>query len=733
MESSPGVSVSIRTSLTCLSLAACLLGQGTERLTLEALAHPTLNQTYAGLPMTHLEWLPDGTLMQTRREGDQLTFLRVDPPTGGSKPLLEVGRIQAALVAAGVPETDARIALGRGTFTWNDDHTAFLLDVADQFFVVDVKGMAARHLADGKLEEATFSPDGTQLAYLHGNDLYCAEVATGRETRLTTGGSETMLNGRLDWVYQEEIYGRNQGSKAFWWSPDSRRIAYLSLDDAKVPVFLLVDDRSQPQRLLQARYPKAGDPNPIARLGVVDLQGRTTWTQVTHPGQETLIIRVTWDPLGRLLAQISDRAQTWLELRRFEDSGSRVLLREQGRTWQDAEHHGPPLCLKDGGFLWESDRTGHRHIYRYDTEGSLKNVITSGPWDVRRMHGVDEVKGLVYFEASEHSPIATHTYRITLDGQGLTRLTVARGSHSVRWNRTFSAFLDIWSSLEQPARQALFDSNGKQVRMIDENPSPRLKKLPLGTIRLQEVMTRDGFPMETLLILPPGFDASKKYPVYQHIYGGPGMPQVNDAWNRELMWWHFLAQNGILVWVCDNHSASNKGRASAEGIHGRLGTQELEDQLDGLKWLGAQGFADLSRVCIEGWSYGGYMCAYAMTHSKAYKLGIIGAPVTNFALYDSIYTERYMGLLSENKAGYEGTNLAAAAKDFSGKALIMHGMIDDNVHPQNTVQFIDALLQAGKDFELRLYPGSDHISAFVKPWQYWDIMRAQWEFIAKNL
>ncbi len=733
MESSPGVFVSPRTLLACLFFATCLLGQSTERLTLEALAHPTLKQTYAGAPPTRLEWLPDGALMQSRRKGDQVTLLQVDPATWESKPLFEQGRIQAALVAAGVPETDARATLERGTFIWNDDRSAFLLDVANQAFVVDIQSAKVRHLIEGKPEDPTFSPDGTQVAYLRGNDLYCTEVSSGRETQLTVGGSETKFNGRLDWIYQEEVYGRHQGSRAFWWSPDSKHIAYLSLDDAKVPIFTLVDDRTKPQRLLQARYPKAGDPNPIAHLGIVNLQGHTTWTPETHPGQETLITRVTWDPLGRLLAHISDRAQTWLELHRFENGGSKLLLKEKDRTWQDAEHHGTPIFLKDGGFLWESDRTGHRHIYQYDANGSLRNVITSGPWDVRKMLGVDEARGLVYFDASEHSPIATHSYRITLDGKRLTRLTQARGTHQVRWNRAFSAFLDTWSSLEQPARQALFDPNGHQVRMIDEYPSSRLKELKLGTIKLQQVKNRDGFSMETLLILPPDFNPSKKYPVYEHIYGGPETPMVKDAWNRELMWWHFLAQNGILVWVCDNRSASNKGKASAEGIYRRLGVQELEDQLDGLKWLGQQGFADLSRVCIEGWSYGGFMSAYAMTHSTAYKLGIIGAPVTNFALYDSIYTERYMGLLAGNKAGYEGTNLASAAKNFSGKALIMHGMVDDNVHPQNTVQFIDALQQAGKDFDLRLYPGSDHVSAFAQPWQYWDIMRARWEFISKNL
>ncbi|MDR3683178.1 MAG: DPP IV N-terminal domain-containing protein, partial [Geothrix sp.] len=344
--------MSFRTPLICLSVAACLLGQGAERLTLEALAHPLLKQAYVTMPPSQLEWLPDGALLQSRREGDRMTWLRVDPVTGTSKPLFEEGRIQAALVAAGLPEADAKAALGRGAFTWNDDHSAFLVAAAGQLLVVEVRGATARRLAGGQPEEPSFSPDGTQVAFLRGNDLYRVEVATGQETRLTTGGSETLFNGRLDWVYQEEVYGRSRGSRAFWWAPDSRRLAYLSLDDAKVPPFTLVDDRTQPQRLLQARYPKAGDPNPIARLGVVDLQGRTTWAPVTHPGQETLITRVTWDPLGRLVAQISDRTQTWLELSRFEDGGPRLLLKEQDRTWQDAEHHGQPLFLKDGGFLW---------------------------------------------------------------------------------------------------------------------------------------------------------------------------------------------------------------------------------------------------------------------------------------------------------------------------------------------------------------------------------------------
>lgn len=722
----------LRSSLACLCLAFCLLGQGDERLTLEALGHPTLKKTFAGTPQTRLEWLPDGALLETRREGELLTLLRVEPATWTTKPLMEAERLLAALTSAGASDGSAKAALARGSLIWNQARSAFLLRAGDDHYLVDVEARTARRLVAGRAEEATFSPDGRQVAFLRGNDLYRVEVATARETRLTTGGGETLLNGRLDWVYQEEVYGRGS-FRAYWWAPDSSRIAYLSLDEARVPVFTLLDDRSQPQKSVAMRYPKAGEPNPSVRLGVVDLQGQTVWTEDPHAGRETLVSRVAWDPLGRLVAIYTDRTQTWLELRRFEGTRSKVLLREQGRAWQDPHRQEPPVFLKDGGFLWESCRTGRRHIYRFDAEGGLKKALTTGDWDVRKLHGVDEDRGLVHFDASKQSPTATHAYRVGLDGLGLTRITEARGTHRVRWNGTFSVFLDTWSSLEQPARQALFDADGRQLRLIDANPSPGLQRLKLGTVRLQQVWTRDGFPLETMLILPPDLQPGKKYPVFQHVYGGPGGPVVNDAFGRGLLWYHFLAQNGIIVWLCDNRSATDTGLAGAERTFGRLGSQELEDQLDGLKWLGQQGFADLSRVCIEGWSYGGYMAAYAMTHSSAFKLGIIGAPVTDFALYDSIYTERYMGLPAANRSGYEGTNLAAVAKHLSGRPLIVHGMLDDNVHVQHTLRFIDALHKAGKDYDLRLYPGSDHGSAFADPWQNWDMMRVRWEFISRNL
>lgn len=719
--------------LGILLLIPALLAAQEGRISLEGLAHPTKRIAYAGFPSTRLEWAGDGSLVQTRFEQGKPSLWRVDPKTWAATPFFEAEKLKAALLSAGAQEKDLEGIFNRQP-AWSADRGAIVVTVAEDLFHIDLKAAKATRLTktEGSEDESTFSPDGARVAFLRGNDLYMVEVATSRESRLTTGGSETVFNGRLDWVYQEEVYGRGN-FRAFWWSPDSRSLAYLSLDETQVPVFTLADDRTQPQQLHRARYPKVGDPNPLARLGVVDLQGRTTWMEDPHAGKETLITRVAWDPKGRLLAHLTDRTQTWLELRRFEGTTSRTLLKEEGRPWVNAERQHLPLFLKDGGFLWESDRTGHRHLYRYDAEGRLRNALTSGDWEVRDVHGVNEAKGLVFFDGTARGPLGRDSFSITLDGKRMTCLTEARGTHRVRWNKDFSAFLDTWSHLEQPAKQALFDGTGKQLRLIDENPSPKLKDLKLGRIRLQQVKTRDGFPMETMLILPPDFDPTKKYPVFQHIYGGPEAPQVNDAWSRELLWWHFLAQQGYVVWICDNRSASNKGIVSAAGIHKRMGTQELEDQLDGLKWLGEQGFADMDRVCIEGWSYGGYMSAYALTHSRAWKLGIVGAPGTSFRLYDSIYTERYMGLPSENKEGYDSTDLAAKAKDMHGRALIMHGLMDDNVHPQNTIQFIDALQKAGKDFDLKLYPGSDHGSAFGKPWQQWDILRARWEFISRYL
>lgn len=720
-------------SLACLVpalVAFPLAAQDASQLTLEKLYHPKQRVNYLAVPAFRLSWLPDGNLLENRK--GQLS--RIDPKTWKAEPFVAAATLRAALEKTGASEADAQAATERGQFHWTEGMDAFLVVVGKDFFHVKLAGLVTRRLSsDGALREVpTFSPDGTRLAYLKGNDLYTLEIATAKELRLTQGGSETLLNGRLDWVYDEEVYGRGS-KKAFWWSPDSSRLAYLSSDVTKVPVHMLLDDRAHPQKQLPMRYPKAGEPNAEVKLGVVDLAGATTWMTTPFPDLEHLVVQVGWDPQGRLLASYQDRIQTWLELRRFEGTTSRVIIRETSPAWQ--ERLPLPRFLKDGSFLWQSDRTGFRHLYRCDAEGKVLRAITEGRWDLREVHGIDEKKGRIYFSGTERSAVGLDAYAVSLTGKTpnaqLTRLTEKRGTHGVQFNATFTAFLDRWSDATTPSQQWLCDGTGKALRLIDDATTEAFKALRLGTVKLQQVPTRDGFPMETLLILPPGFDPSKKYPVFEDIYGGPNTPMVRDAFGRYNLWWQFLAQQGYVVWICDHRSASNKGPASAHGAYKRLGQTELEDQLDGLAWLKQQGWADMSRIAIDGWSYGGFMSAYALTHSKAWKVGIVGAPVTDYRLYDSIYTERFMGLPKDNPAGYDGTSLMKAAKNLEGHMLLFHGTLDDNVHPQNMIQFIDALQQAGKDHELVLLPGSGHGPR--TPEQVWFRYWKTWEFLKKNL
>ena len=731
----------MRPRLLALLLAVpMLMAQPAEgRLTLEALFHPTKKVDFTGPAGPRYSWLADGSLLESRTEKGLTTHQRLDPRSGERRAFLDGNAATAALVKAGAPEAEAKRALGQPLL--NDAADAVLFTLGGDFYWMRLQGSEVRRLTkDGRAKDLpSFSPDGKRLAFLRGNDLHALELDSGTEIRLTRDGGEERLNGRLDWVYEEELYGRGD-HKAYWWSPDSRLLAFLQLDIAKEPSHTLLDDRSQPQKLVTLRYPKAGETNPSVRLGVVDFQGALGWMEDPYPGQETLIVQVGWDPKGKLLAAYQDRIQTWLELRRFEGSRSSALLKEQSRAWQD--RLPLPCFLKDGTFLWLSDRTGFRHIYRYDSAGRFLRQLTEGPWDVRELHGADEGRDpkdaknrQVYFSATERSPIGLDAYAVALDAKvpntKMQRLTDKPGTHMVSFPKTLGVFLDRWSDVAPPPRLEVRSLDGKTARGLEAATWPGLKGLRLGTMKFQQVKTRDGFPLETMLVLPPDFDPTRKYPVVQPVYGGPHTPTVQNAFGRGNLWNHFLAQQGYVVFACDPRSASNKGPASAYPAYKRLGAQELADLEDSLAWLGQQGWADLNRVAIEGWSYGGFMTTFALTHSDKWKAGVAGAPVTDWTLYDSIYTERYMGLPKDNPKGYEAASVLKAVPSMKGSLLLFHGTLDDNVHPQNSVKLIDALQKADKDFEFVLLPGSAHGPR--APEQIWARYRKMWEFLKAKL
>ncbi|MBR7794351.1 S9 family peptidase [Undibacterium sp. FT147W] len=719
--------------LALLSASTAMAAADDGKLSLEMLYHPLKKEKFEPRPLTRLSWDQQNRLIESEMKDGVVKLSVVNTNTWEKQVLTVDGNILRYLKAAGIDDKSAQSLAEKLGQQVQPEVKSYLFSYKNDLWLLDLQNARAReltHTPDQAEDEAILSPDAKSVAYLKGNDLYLTDIASATEKRLTTGGSETNLNGRLDWVYMEEIYGRGK-LRAFWWAPDSQKLAFLNFDESKVPVYTLSGDHAQPLKTNLTRYPKAGDPNPTVKLGIVDKDGKLSWTENPYPEKETLIVQVGWTPDGKLLAGWQDRVQTWLDLRLYDANmqQSKVIVRETSPAW--TERLPFPVFLKDGGFIWESDRSGHRHLYRYDQHYQLQKVITSGDWDVRSVYGVDEARQRILFSANQRNPIGNDVYSVGLNGEGLQRLTQEKGTHNVRWNKTFSHFLDSWSSLKQTPKQALFNDEGKQLRLIDDVGMPeKMRGLRLAKVTQQQIRARDGFLLESLLYLPPDFDPAKKYPVYQHLYAGPMAPQVNDRWSNDL-YHHFLAQQGYVVWVLDNRSASNKGVASAWPIHKKLGQLELQDQLDGLAWLRAQGWADMDRIALNGWSFGGYFTSYAMTHSKAWKIGFVGAPVTDWRLYDSVYTERYMGLPQENTSGYDRGSVLKAAKDLHGEILIMHGTMDDNVHPQNTVMLIDELIKDGKDYSLQLYPGAGHGPR--GDWTIWSLQKAKWEFLQKKL
>ena len=480
-----------------------------------------------------------------------------------------------------------------------------------------------------------------------------------------------------------------------------------------MPDFTVVDHIPYDQNVEVTPYPKAGDPNPIVKLGVVNSAGGDVrWLDTyKYQPEDLLIVRVGWTPDGKKVwFQAQNREQTFLDLNFSspDDGKTTTMFRETTKAWVEVIDAGLQW-LSDGSFLWLSDRSGWRHIYHYGADGKLIKQVTSGNWDVRSLEEVDETKGALYFSGTEHSFIASHAYSIHLDGSGLKRLTQMEGNHRASFNSGASHFMDSWSDANTPTQVRLYDSAGTLVRLIDENKVDALTQYKLGKVEFVNVKTRDGFTMEAMMIKPPDFDPKKKYPVWSYTYSGPQAPQVRNAWGGPVYMWHqMLAQKGYIIWLCDNRTASNKGVGSAWPLYKNFGELELRDLEDGFAWLKSQPYVDGSRIGLWGWSYGGFMTSYALTHSQTFKIGIAGGTVADWRDYDSIYTERYMQTPQNNVDGYKKSSPVSSAKDLHGKLLLIHGAIDDNVHMANTVQFVYELQKAGKQFQLMVYPKSRH-------------------------
>jgi dipeptidyl-peptidase-4 len=720
----------------CLALAPALVAAQDKMLTLEEIfgPEPAKRVNFNG-SVPQVRWLKDGAnYLQIRREG----LLKVNALTGESAPFVDTAKIAAALQGAGVPADDAKGLAGNPFLSLNPAQNGALFDHKGDLYYAPLDGGAAKRLTNTKDEEleGEFSPNGAMVSFVRGYNLYVVDLATGREKALTRDGNANLLNGYLDWVYEEELYGRGN-KRGYWWSPDSKSIAYLRTDEAPVPKFVVVDHIPTRQLIEDTPYPKAGDPNPLVKLGVADVKsGKSVWADnKQYKPEDLLISRVAWSPDSlRVIYQAQDRAQTFLDMNAANARDGKVtrLFQETTKAWVEADDN--PFWLKDGSFLWRSERTGWKHIYHFAADGKLLKQVTDGPWEARTLDAVDEAGGWIYFTATKDSHIGENAYRVKTDGSNLTRLTAGAGAHAASFNADGSLFFDRWSDINTPPQMRLYKGDGSLLRVLEENKSgpATLGKYKLGKAEFVQVKTRDGFPMEAMMIKPPDFDPNKKYPVWSYTYSGPHAPQVRNAWGGARFMWHqMLAQKGYIIWVCDNRTASGKGAESVWPGYKRLGELELQDLEDGVNYLKAQPFVDGSRIGLWGWSYGGFMTSYALTHSNSFKVGIAGGSVTAWELYDSIYTERYMQTPQKNPEGYRRTAPLRSAANLNGKLLLIHGAIDDNVHMQNTMKFAYELQKAGKPFNLMAYPKARH--GVTDPAQVKHMYSMMTDFILGNL
>jgi dipeptidyl-peptidase-4 len=678
----------------------------------------TAEPPIAGRPVSALAWLPDGrrfSYVLRRGEGtDSFAELWLQEASSGRKSLV----LSSAGLSAEAPETvetppDVRKVppppkkLSLERHGWSPDGSALVVVADEELWVYRV---ASKHLeritsVPGAEEHPSFSPDGARIAFVRNNDLYVLDVATRAETRLTRDGSESVHNGKLDWVYEEELAGRD--SRAYYWSPDGRRIAYLRLDDAPVTRYPLTDFLKVPAAVEWQFYPKSGTANPVPALLVVSVDGRALGSQKLA-ADGYIVPGFSWTADSRSVAyRTLNRDQNRLELRLFTPGagGSRTLLSEEDPYWINV--FDAPRFLADGRYLWRSERTGWAHLYVV-RPGGPPQPITRGEWMVDRVIGVDERAGRVYFTANEEDVRRRGIYRVGLDGTGFTRIAGGEGTHAAELSPDGQSLLVTRSSVREPPVVSLAPSDGRTVRAVIR-PESRLGEFELATTEEVELPADDGARLEARLVKPADFDPSRRYPVIVFVYGGPHSQVVRDNWGATSLLDHLLASRGFLVWSLDNRGSWGRGHAWESALFKATGKRELADQLVGVRHLKSLPFVDPARIGIWGWSYGGYMTLYAMTHApEVWKCGFAGAPVTHWKFYDTIYTERYMRTPQSNPEGYAASAPLTRAADLRAPLLLMHGTADDNVHMQNTVAFVDALTKAGRPHAVHLLPGQKH-------------------------
>ena len=584
------------------------------------------------------------------------------------------------------------------------------------YYVYDFKTKTLQPLSEnGKQRLATFSPDATKVAFMRDNNLFIKDLKTGEEKQFTNDGLYNhIINGAPDWVYEEEF----SFSQGFYWSPDSKKIAFMKFDESKVREFQMEEFEGLYPDWYSFKYPKAGEDNSIVGIYVYDLESGKTVKMDTGNETDIYLPRIAWTKDVNVLAiQRLNRHQNHLEILAADATTgkSRVFYDETNDYYIDITDDWH--FLEDGKtFLMTSERSGYNHIYLCNLDGKQAKQLTSGSWDVTSVYGFDGKE--VYFQAAKNTPVDRQIYAVNLKGK--MREVIGRpGTNQARFSNDFSYLININSSITQPRQFELYTNKGQLVRVLEDNHefAEKLKTFNLGEKKLMKIsdpafVLSDGtqVDVDAWQILPPDFDPSKKYPVLIYVYGGPGHQTVNNSWADSDYWWmQLLAQHGIISVSINNRGSGAQGEVFKKMTYLQLGKYETEDMITLAKYMAKQPYVDANRIGIYGWSYGGFMAANGITKgADVISTAVSVAPVTNWRYYDNIYTERYMRTPQENPEGYDDNSPVSNTALIKGNYLLCHGSGDDNVHYQNAMELIKAMISNGKQFDLMIYPNKNH-------------------------
>jgi dipeptidyl-peptidase-4 len=581
------------------------------------------------------------------------------------------------------------------------------------YFLYSIENMELSKILE-QVQEPTFSPDGKKIAYVKENNLYVYDIPSNLNTQVTTDGKKNfVINGITDWVYEEEF----SFVRAFDWSKDSKNLAYIRFDESQVPDFSMsIYSKDLYPKTETFKYPKAGEKNALVSLHLYNLDLKATKNVDLNQYNDFYIPRIKWTNDANILsAKILNRHQDNLDLL-FVDAttaSTKVVLNEKDKSYVDFVDTDNLTFLKDNSFIWTSEKDGFNHIYVYDKTGKLKNQVTKGNWEVTSYYGFDEKTNTVFYQSTENGSINRDVYKINLNGKNKVRLSQSVGNTSATFSPNFQYYISTFSSANQATLYSLNETkSGKQVQVIEDNHElvNKLKEYNLPQKEFFVLKTEKGNELNAWIMKPKDFDPTKKYPVFMVQYSGPGSQQITNQWGSSNEYWFMmLAQQGYIVADVDGRGTGYKGADFKKITYKQLGKYEVEDQIDAAKVIGNYPYVDKSRIGIWGWSYGGFMSSNCILKGNdVFKMAIAVAPVTNWRFYDSVYTERYLQTPQENPTGYDDNSPINFVNKLKGKFLLIHGSGDDNVHLQNSMQMMESLIQANKQFDSQIYPDKNH-------------------------